>query len=147
MELLKKNLGLIIYTLVCLAIAAFVVVGIQRAASAAKELESQVQSQKSFFETVGGYEYALNKNNVDTAEENLEMVEKKFKDLRRWLAQQKNVPPAEPMTSIEALNRLQDTLRKMKSYLEEEKDVYLGSGISQYFSFDSIATSETPPPN
>jgi hypothetical protein len=144
MDFLKKNIGLIIYAIVCLTLSGLIVTGIRRAAATAGESKKKVQRQAEFFERIKSNEYAINRANREVAGENQTMVEAKFQELRQWLAQNYSIAMDTPPTSVECVTILQEEIRRMKKDIED-KGIVVG-GTCQLFSFDAQATSSVLPP-
>ncbi|OGV75411.1 MAG: hypothetical protein A3K19_12805 [Lentisphaerae bacterium RIFOXYB12_FULL_65_16] len=144
MDFLKKNIGLIIYTVVCLALSGLIITGIRRAATTASESKKKVARQSEFFERIKSNEYAINRANREAAGDNQTMVEAKFHDLRQWLAQNYSIAMDPPPTSVECVTILQEEIRRMKKDTED-KEIAVGAQC-QFFSFDSQATSSVLPP-
>lgn len=142
MDILKKNIGIIVYTVVVLGLIGLVF-GLQRKAqkhlNAAKEAGVE---QRRFLESVRGGEFALNKENQEIARGNRTIAEMKLEDLRGHLYQRYTVPFQEDMSSLKSVRFLQEECVAMQRQLIA-KDI---SCPSRYFSFEKIATASTLPP-
>lgn len=144
MELIRKNIGLISYALVCVALGVVIFVGIRRAATNAGDYEAKIGRQVDFFKEIRRNQYTLSQENVRIARENQDMVDLKFRELRTWLGRQYGVPADRAMSSVECVRTLQIEISRMDAELKE-KNVLMGSR-SQFFTFDRIAKSDVLPP-
>ncbi len=145
MDLLKKNLGLIIYAIVCLVLGVLITIGIKKASGTAKELQAKVAQQTTFFQNVRKNPYTISKNNLLVARENSDAAEKRFHDLRVWLATKYAVQKSPRMTSVECIEMLRKELERMQEYLRQ-KNILLGE-TARHLSFDSLAQASVLPPH
>lgn len=142
MDFIKKNWGLIGYGIICLGVAGFLGWKVKAAGSLAGENADKVAEQKTFFEQLSGPK--LDRSNVEIAEENQQVVQAKFKELRKALAERYQVSTGPVPTSVECMNMLQSELRRMNEELAAK-----GISVAQaaeFFSFEMIASSEKLPP-
>lgn len=144
MDLIRKNLGLIAYTIACFVLAGFIVVGIKRAAATASDLEDKVTRQKQFYKKIKSNSYGLTKSNLLIARQNAGLVRGKFRDLRNLLTKQYSIPRERPPTSLECVRILDNDIRSMTRDLMD-KDIVPGSGCT-HFSFDALAQDNSLPP-
>lgn len=143
MELLKKNLGLILYTLASLVLGVFIMLGTRTATRNASEHKGKVDHQVEFFTRIQRNEHAISKTNVKVARQNQRIVDQKFFELRSWLSRQYSIPQEHPPTSIECMRILQAEVRRMQLGMQEKR-VALTGGAAM-LSFKEEATRRTLP--
>jgi hypothetical protein len=144
MNFVKKNLGLLIFTLVCLGLSVAFGLAIRGAIKSVAKSEEVVQKQKDFFKKVSRSKFALSKTNLATATANHQQESREFSDLRRELYKRFQIPRME-MSGLEFKRYLDNKCREMRRTLSE-KDVAIGANCA-YFSFDSVAKSSVLLPN
>jgi hypothetical protein len=144
MNFVKKNLGLLIFTLVCLGLSVAFGLAIRGAIKSVGKSEEVVQKQKDFFKKASRSKFALSKTNLATATANHQQEAREFTDLRRELYKRFQIPRME-MSGLEFKRHLDNKCREMRRTLTE-KDVAIGANCA-YFSFDSVAKSSVLLPN
>ena len=143
MDLIRKNMGLIIYAIACLALAVFIILGIKQASSTASDLADKVTRQKEFYKKIASNSFGLTKSNLLIARQNAELVRGKFRDLRTLLTKQYRIPRERPPTSLECVRILDNDIRAMNRDLQD-KNIMPGTGC-KYFSFDTLAKANSLP--
>jgi len=140
MDFVKKNLGLVIYCGVCFVLIVAIGMGIKRAAGAAGESGKNVRSQADFFDDLSRKKFSLSKTNRDIARANQALVERKFGELREWLANTYRLPRSRNLSSVECVRTLQREIRRMRNDLQE-KGVIVNEQKCKYLSFDRRAAA------
>ena len=83
MDFVKKNWGLLAYSIMCLAIAVLFGIKMKDAASRASEHGGKVDEQLSFFDDIREAQIKLDRDNLAVAQENQELVEERYARFRR----------------------------------------------------------------
>jgi len=118
MDFIKKNWGLLLYSLGCLVLAVFIGLKISQAAKEASAKRKGLEEQLQWFSEVTKDKIKLTKENEKAAWANKDQAERKFDELRRTLATKYRIEPRHPATSVEAVRNLQDEIRAMGRILE-----------------------------
>jgi hypothetical protein len=142
MDMLKRNIGLVIFGAVSLALAAVMLFFIHRHNVKAGELEGLVKSQQEFFDSVRKGEVAVTAENLKIAEANLLLTKTELANLRAELWRRSHIPLRE-VSGVECKNILrQGTLELLRQL--ERSGIAIGAGARD-FSFGSILQADTVP--
>jgi len=143
MELIKKNIGLIIGGVISLALCVFIGIRMGSALGRASDSRKKVEEQRTFFAGVKQENILLDSENVRIAGDNQAIAEKKFLELRRALAAKSQIDPLAPASAYQCVQQLQPALTTLSRKCAE-------AGIMvapqyKYFSFEEIALNPKLP--
>ena len=119
MDFFKKNWGLLLYALGCLALAVVIGVNISRAAVQASTKHKALDEQLEWFKGVKKDNLKLSKENERAAQDNRDRAERKFAEVRLTMASKYRIDPRSPATPVEAVRKLQEELRTTARMLDE----------------------------
>jgi hypothetical protein len=144
MDFIKKNWGLLLYGLGCLALAVVIGRNIHRAAKQASAKRQALDEQMQWFDGVKKDNFKLTQENESAARDNRDHAERKFTELRQDMANRYHIDPRSPPTPVEAVRELQSELKAIGRMLTEAEPP-VDYQACPYFSFDARAASETLP--
>ncbi len=144
MDFLKKHIGLLISTVVCLVLMLVLILTIRGKSKNVEQGNVKVKEQQDLLaqiSTRGGY--ALSKKNVDIARQNREQVAGEINRLLLELYRKSRIE-RQNISALEAIRYVKDQVRDMKETLEE-KDIVAGAAADN-FSFSAVVATRTLPP-
>ena len=144
MDFLKKNWGLLLYALGCLALAIVIGVNVRRAAVLASTKRKALDEQLQWFQGVKKDNLRLTIENERAALDNRDRAESRFTKLRLDMATKYRIDPRSPATPVEAVRSLQEELRAITRMLDEAEPPVDYKGCP-YLSFQARATSKDLP--
>jgi hypothetical protein len=144
MDFLKKNWGLLLYSLGCLVLAVVIGRNIQRAASLASAKHKALDEQLQWFQSVKKDDFKLTTENQAAAQDNRDRAERKFTGVRLDMATKFRVDPRSPATPVEAVRKLQEEIRAINHMLDESEPP-VDYKACPYLSFQSRAASKDLP--
>jgi hypothetical protein len=144
MDFLKKNWGLLLYSLGCLVLAVVVGLNIRSAGNLAAAKHKTLDEQLLWFQNVKKENLRLNKENERAAQDNRDRAERKFTELRLAMATKYRIDPRYPATPVEAVRKLQEDLRAINRMLDES-DPPVAYSTCPYLSFQIRAASKDLP--
>ncbi len=118
LNILKRNIGFVVFLLVCviLAVALWTVSG--RIGSEVEELAEEYSDHQSYFSRVAERRPGVTDENLRQARENLEQLENELSKLKQALAE-RSVLEVESVSAVEAKNQLDSVARSLRSEFEQ----------------------------
>lgn len=142
MSVLKRNIGLVIFSAAALATALVLAVFISNFASEAEDFETKVKEQRKFFRDLKNREVPINQANLEVISQNYDLIRNELGGLRERLHQESLIP-VEEVSGVEAKNTLTRSARDMRQKLEATG--ILVSEAAASFSFNDILAAEGLP--
>lgn len=146
MDFVRKNLGFVIFSLVCIVLLIAMIILDRKAAARLAEVREKADRQQDFIRQISRGKYALNKTNVNLANRNYEIAKTELNDFLSELKQNytyERPGEGEMPGGVECLGRVRTTVREMSALLSRRN---IQTQEEQYFSFDELAKSSYPPP-
>lgn len=141
MELLKRNIGFLLYIIVAIAAAVLLVLMWLKGRTDGEELRKKVKSQQDFFNEVRRISYSLDATNEKIAADNRLLAEQLFKGLANGLADTYNLP-VEAASGVECKRKVLDMCRRFRRELDTNN---VTPPADPAFSFDTIVKATTLP--
>jgi hypothetical protein len=142
MDILKRNIGLVLFGLGSLVLAAIMIFLIQQHRGRAAELEAQVKGQQDFFESLRTGRTAVTDQNLEIVKENMQLTRDKLEDVREELWRRSHIPPRE-FSGVECKNILRQATLELARQLERA-GTGMGTALTD-FSFGTILQADTVP--
>jgi hypothetical protein len=142
MEILKRNLGLMLFLVISLMTAAALIVFTKQHADAVRKSQNEFEEVKNFVSSLRQQKIAITEENYQTARKNSELASKKLKELRKTLVE-RSLLETEPMSSVQFKNHLVSKTREMLKMLTQS-NVRVAEAATG-FSFSAPLQSSTLP--
>lgn len=145
MDFIRKNWGLLLYSLGCLVLAGVVGFKVIQARRFAAAKQKALTDQLQWFDGVKKDNIRLSKENERAAQDNRDRAERTFTDVRQTMASKYRVDPKNPATPVEAVRALVAELGAMNRMLDTAEPPVEYANCA-YLSFEKRSQSKDLPP-
>jgi hypothetical protein len=142
-DFIKKNWGLLLVSVLCLAATTFFAVKLLGARKKAKENRTKLEQELEFFKGVRQFNVKLTEANKQTALLNAEKAKLRFNKAREQLHDRFRIETSYDADPYVALQQLMNGIGKLRTQLGQERIAVPTQ--NHYLSFDIYAQSDNPP--
>ena len=143
MEMIKKNIGFVVISLICFLLIGFFVMKCRNTNEKLIVSKGEYEKMLNYLDGVGKKKIKLTDENLKIAKQNSSITTDGINRVHKTLMERFKIKYNVPIDSASALRELKDAIHQMQVQLEENGVKY--NPNLEYFSFGGIARSATLP--